>query len=396
MKIKDFELIENVDKLFSSTIIILGLGYRGKQIFNLLRENKIHVKYVYDRTLEYMYEGSVNISLDDLKDITLKEECFVIIGSDRYKAELIDELIKRNICVDTYTWYGVQVAIEWNINNAKISKSFRDDFYVRKEIFCHNFETTYWLRQFTLLTKSYNPILIYQPGKVGSSTLSQTLNNLKVENIHIHNLMINRGKEKRLSEDIIQATDRQMDYFIKQLRSRPIKIITLVREPIGRELSQFMQAFSEEFVRHEIDKPLLEYANEYISKNLLSNSEFEWFNRELKTFTGIDIYSYPFNREDGYIVIKENNFEVLVLKMEMLSQNEEVIGKFIGKRDLKLINSNVGTAKHYQYIYQEIERQFTISKEIINKMYEESVYFSHFYTMEEKQKFIEKWRNNII
>jgi len=396
MQIKDYELISNIDKLFTSSIVILGMGYRGKQIFNLLRENNIQIKYIYDKELEEKeYCGAERVSLDDLNDFLSREECFVIIGTERCQDELINELKTRNVSCDLYTWYGVQTAIELNILDDRFLPRFREELQLRKKIFCHNYETAYWLNQFMFLSRCYSPILIYQVGKVGSTSLRFTLDKFKIENVHLHNLVENRGKYKGLCEEIIAITNEQLHHFRTFLLSRQVKIITLVRDPIGRELSQFMQGFYSEYIRHDINKELLEYINEYLTTNLLLNEEFEWFNREIKEFTGVDIYSYPFDKEKGYTIIKKNNFEILVLKMEQMNQNEKIIGEFVGIEDFKLINSNVGLEKYYRYIYQGLKKDFRISKDVIKKVYMENSCLDHFYTLEEKQSFIRKWNNNI-
>ena len=46
----------------------------------------------------------------------------------------------------------------------------------------------------------------------------------------------------------------------------------------------------------------------------------------MKEVFGIDVFAYPFDAEKGYTLIKEGNIELLLMKMEKLSELENVIG----------------------------------------------------------------------
>ena len=56
---------------------------------------------------------------------------------------------------------------------------------------------------------------------------------------------------------------------------------------------------------------------------------------------------------------------------------------------------NIGEEKHYKYIYKGVKRDFRISKDVIEKEYVDNMYLNHFYTQNEKNKFLEKWKDNI-
>lgn len=396
MQIKDYELINDIRILFDKKIVIYGIGFWGKHIFHLLTQAGIPISLVCDQNANMKEYGGIPIVIPDtLKDLSNLDEYMVVIGSERYKKEMLEVLLDMGKEDYVYTWYGVQTAVALNLDNKKFSREFAEDYRFRRKVYHDNFESSYWLQHFLLLCRSYSPILIYQPAKVGSSTIKRTLDEWKIENIHLHNFITNLGREKGLCNDIISITDEQAEYFQKQISFNGVKIITLVREPIARQLSLFMQEFHEFYILHDINKPLLEYVNEYVSNRVLANEEFEWFNNEIKQLTGIDVYEYPFDREKGYTIIRKDNIEILVLKMEMLSHNEKIIGEFVGKADLQLINSNVGLEKHYQYIYKELKKDFHISKEVIEEVYRNNLYFEHFYTSEEINVFLEKWKENI-
>jgi len=96
------------------------------------------------------------------------------------------------------------------------------------------------------------PILIYQMGKVGSATILKSLSNYKLDRsvYHVHNLDHSLA-EKQLSWAIATTgTNRRYDNLwnslflslsVKRPRSEKWPVITLVREPVGRNISFFFQ-----------------------------------------------------------------------------------------------------------------------------------------------------------
>ena len=80
-----------------------------------------------------------------------------------------------------------------------------------------------------------------------------------------------------------------------------------------------------------------------------------------------------------------------MIKTEKLNECQEVIGKFVEADDFKLVNENVGARKPYKFAYDEIKKSFTIPEHIINFYYKGNKAMDHFYTEEEKERFIKKW-----
>ena len=79
------------------------------------------------------------------------------------------------------------------------------------------------------------PILIYQPGKVGSMTVYNKIKALDIEVLHLHTIDIDNShklptqlnKQKRLSCKL----------YHQITRSRNWDLITIVREPLARAVS---------------------------------------------------------------------------------------------------------------------------------------------------------------
>lgn len=395
LEIMDYEIIKDIDLIINRPIVVLGAGRRGSQVIRLLKEACLDVAYVYDRSIcNDKYMEIPIIGLDEISCVFKNQEFIVVIAIEKCVDELLNELIKRGIKTTVCTWYGIQTAIEVNIGNEFFPQTFRKDFIDKKDIYMENFGVEYRLRMNMEFCKYRNPILIYQPAKVGSTSIKVSLDKYNIENVHIHNIMKNKGHNVDFKPSIVELLNEQSKILRKSLLGKNLKIITLVREPVARSLSHFIQEFNENYIVINVDEGLPLAANKFVLEQLKTNYEFEWFNNELKQFTGIDIYEFPFDKERGYLLIKKDNIEILVMKVEKLNDNLDVIGEFVGVQDFELINKNIGSEKYYRYVYQKLKRDFNISQEILYKHYENNKYFRHFYSDEEKAMFLKKWDVN--
>ncbi|ETR67840.1 MAG: Glycosyl transferase family 2 [Candidatus Magnetoglobus multicellularis str. Araruama] len=99
--------------------------------------------------------------------------------------------------------------------------------------------------------KTLNPIFIYQMGKVGSSTIKKSLNNTNlsnyIEQVHflswpaiqsIENDYIKQNKPVPSHIRIGKVLRQQIDQSLGRIR---FKIISLVRDPVARDISDVFQ-----------------------------------------------------------------------------------------------------------------------------------------------------------
>ncbi len=243
--------------------------------------------------------------------------------------------------------------------------------------------------------------LIYQMGKVGSTSLEVSIKN----SIHFHSLYGNwpchvqheqmRGKFlKGLAQNIYDIMRR------RAIRShKKIKIITLVRDPYPRNISTFFQHFPHWMYKYYTMGRYSKY--EYFStlfsafdKAMDHSYPLTWFDNEFKKFTGIDVYSQPFDKNVGYCRIQNKKYDILVLKLEAMEKNWEVVENFVGQK-VELTNANVSTDKWYNDIYRTFMKTYSPSTEYLNLLYNSKL-VKHFYTDVEISKFRKKWENEEI
>lgn len=391
--IRDYELIHNVDVLFEKPIIILGIGNYGKKIYELIKGIPIEVSYIYDRKLNCeTYMGVPVVSWFEIEKISREQEYLIIIASETYQYEFIEELNDRRINGYFCTWFGVQVTIELNIRKDVFSQEYRHNYLNKRDVLIHTKRVALLYENLHALASCEGSILIYQPEKVGSTSVWNALQKAKVSSVHLHYLFHNIEEYYKLTNGFDGICEGFFKQIVQTIMNREeVKIITLVRDPIARALSLFMQRFWRSCVTIECDENIGKVADDFVHEQLESNFEFIWFDKEIKALTGINIYEYPFDKEKGYGIIEKDNVKILIIKMENLDDNISKIEEFVGISSIELLKENVGENKYYKYIYEGIKKNFVISKSMLESQYIHNQYLNHFYTDEEKDGFFRKW-----
>lgn len=210
-------------------------------------------------------------------------------------------------------------------------------------------------------------VLIYQMGKVGSTSLENSIK----DSLHIHTLYGNypcphferhvHGDFKLLIKKFAVQPLRRNLYKLKGCN----KIISLVREPAARNISMFFQDLPfwiADYVKH-YDRETRESDLDWLWRVFENSFDHEycltWFDREIKRYTGIDVLSEQFNCRRGYQQYKRGRYELLLLRMEDMTQNRAVIEEFCQQK-VELVSTNVGDEKWYGGVYKEFSNNYKI------------------------------------
>ena len=209
---------------------------------------------------------------------------------------------------------------------------------------------------------SEDHILIYQMGKVGSSALEKALE----KSVHLHTLYMN-GPCNASDQYIFSGIKGQILLLIRDMTKRilfrqrkEIKIIVPVREPVARNISMFFQGltfWTSDYIKH------FERETRHADINWLwqvFNTMFDhqycdsWFDKEIKRFTGIDIFQHPFDMESGFMILRNGKYSILLIRTEDLEKNIDIINSFTGK-NISLNRVNDGSSKWYSCIYHQFK-----------------------------------------
>lgn len=228
-------------------------------------------------------------------------------------------------------------------------------------------------------------ILVYQMGKVGSTTIEESIPN----SIHFHTLYNNKPtirdelKRTGIFTKFIPIT---RDFILRSAiknRQKKVKIISMVRDPIKRNISMFFHDFPYLFVKYNNTNKVnrrkeegLELLKKIFDNSFDHNYQFEWFDKEIKRFTGIDIYKEKYNSEKGYLKVENGNYELFLLKLEDIEKALPDLEDFI-QQPIKIKSANRGDKKWYSSLYKDVKEEilndYKYKEKILNSK------FSHFF-----------------
>lgn len=262
----------------------------------------------------------------------------------------------------------------------------------------------YFLK-FKLIRFNLPPIIILTPGKVGSSSVYDTLKRVKGNRVfHIH-----RFSEKGIEESIKEHLDsdrnsKPLHLIVSKLLRKKLEsykgkifIITIVREPISREVSSFFQ--NTEFYKNQIENADLKVdenkALSLLLKQLrsgITNDLENWFDDEINQNFGIEVFKNQFDIDKGYSITHHGNNVHLLIKLENLDKTFTIaIKEFLESNAYSpLQNANVGEQKFYAESYKTIKSKVKLDQKTITEILS-SRYFQQFYSGTEnsiKQKWM--------
>lgn len=244
-------------------------------------------------------------------------------------------------------------------------------------------------------------ILIYQMGKVGSTTIEKALKEHGLNVWHGHVILGLDFYKSDRSLMYKKMSSKIKRFIAKNIRKRMFsnenkqKIITLVRDPIARHYSFFFQALYILLYEHNKkdnrkEESLLEMLKAIADERIDFKFHENWFKYEINELIGCDVTSFSFDCDLGYGVIETQDAEILVMTCESINRNNDIISEFCGlDTKLKLVNSNKASDKWYTSWYNQFKGElFDDAK--ISEVYKSS-FMSHFYTSSDINSFKSKW-----
>ncbi len=236
--------------------------------------------------------------------------------------------------------------------------------------------------------------VVYTMGKVASSSTSKAILAAGLNCFDIHNMnhekilgtaqsWIKKGKFP--PPNICVSMAHRDRLLIKKNRCL---YISLVRDPIARNLSAFFQNLHQmdDEVKNETDPDRL--AAVFI-ETYQHDLPLQWFDREYKTELGIDVYSWPFDRGKKYTQNESANTTLFRIDCADAVKSQ-VLSNALG-RQITVGRLNVGSNKGYSTMYEKIKNLVSFPTGFLDQMYD-SKFVRHFWLPNE----IEDMKNNWI
>ncbi len=256
------------------------------------------------------------------------------------------------------------------------------------------------------------PILIYQMGKVGSTSLYAmcararsdvplfTVNRIRPGN----NMELHNTKDCLFQSFCVWHIKKTFlplwQYYLrnqirKKLAHSEVKFISIVRDPVVRNVSGFCQ-----YVELYLDHLIFRYQQKQIDIESVKSIFFRqykhdmplrWFDYEFRYVTGIDVFVEKFPQTKGFVRYHNDNVSALVIKLEYLNSPETVaaICDFIGaeEKECEMPRIHVTAQKDNQAdFYMDLRNEITQDIDYMDWMYN-SKFAKHFYSQEELSQF---------
>lgn len=253
---------------------------------------------------------------------------------------------------------------------------------------------------------SSSVILVYQMGKVGSRTVFKSLKtNLKDQSIyHVHTLDSQKANNSWRNINLydestnwsrIQSVwiSKVLSNRLETLKKKELKVITIVRDPIARNISLFFENVKTKKIIRSGSFDIKDLIKAFWKEKYVTSNPFNWFDEELKRFLEIDVYSLNFPKEQGYGFIqhKQNKINILLLKLETFKKSLQTsLSEFLDLEKLIITPDNLARKKFYYDIYNLFKSEITFSQEYLEEIYGHPL-VQYFYTEKEIENFKIKW-----
>lgn len=245
-------------------------------------------------------------------------------------------------------------------------------------------------------------LLVYQMGKVGSTNLAREL---AQQDTTINVFQVHRMDEAYIKNLYAQyRLNSQSPYFFSNFVGREIrkkvfnsengaeiKILCAVREPISRNISHFFQDIERFTPRKPLPSSVDDLRGIFIEKFEHKYPE-DWFDKEFKVVTGIDVLNEGFDRKAGFQIYRNGRIKALVYKIESTNSEGflEEFQSFTGLSYESSAKHNVGGSKKYGDLYSAFKSGMRLPSKFCEEQYA-SRYATTFYTPEELLVFQNKF-----
>ena len=260
-----------------------------------------------------------------------------------------------------------------------------------------------------VLDRGENLFIVHTPGRSGTMSLFKTLSATGVNVFQTHHLnpvsIASKCDEyQRNFKGGLPWHLRTAKYLSSKVinGSYPgrVKILTSIREPLGRELSAFFMDIEKFHIPGFYKKYLSgvlsvdEIGETFLQERRYLGDRDNWIDFELNGALGVDVYNAPFDHDKGFVRIIHGNIEIFIYRLEdadevLLRVVEEATGVLPDNIIKANISSNDAIKKK---VYAEIIPKMSFPPSMIEEIYN-TRYCRHFYTKYEIYDF--KKRINI-
>lgn len=243
-------------------------------------------------------------------------------------------------------------------------------------------------------------ILTHTYGKVGSTAIHKAINkqpgylSFQTHVISEEGVAESRRSYPEDPEQIHLLVGEALRHALENNRDRQVRVITLVRDPVARAVSDLFENPVRIVGTEDIQEVSLEKLVAIATEQVLASVDYteRWFDREVRGLLNIDLFARDFDRVKGFQIFREGRFELLAGKLEQLSENGAgYLGRFLDLgRDFPIPNTRARSTTPEAFLYQQVRKNLKLPAGILDEVYSSRV-CRHFYTAEELEKLRKLW-----
>lgn len=212
--------------------------------------------------------------------------------------------------------------------------------------------------------------LVYSSGKSGTTTIFNTLKAYGFKRVYqFHSLdkenlihLKNRFSRRNLPVPSAITNGLFLNSSLARIKKRPVKIVTLVREPISQSIASYFQ--NQDRFGNEVTTDSM---GEAIRSSLINLDD--WFTNELLEFFQINVFNSDFTPQKGYSIIRSGQTDCLLIRTDVLNDTgAKALEEFLGIQNVQLENTNQASDKAYFDMYQQVKQDFKLNADEIDSL----------------------------
>lgn len=235
--------------------------------------------------------------------------------------------------------------------------------------------------------------------KVGSTSVVEALNRAGIDAHHVHRMNrehLRRMRESRRAHGWMVLWPPRHDRLGVRLgetlmrSGEPVRVVTLVREPIARNLSSYFEHLDSIWqLRNAHAKVSLDALCAGFITRFTHDDVLTWFDDEILPVLGIDVYAHPFT-PTGHTVIRKAPFELLILKSELDDAAKSVALSDFFRRPIDVQRANSTGAKSKGEVFRRFVKTLRLPHAYVERMLN-ARYTKHFYSDAERDAARARW-----
>jgi hypothetical protein len=248
-------------------------------------------------------------------------------------------------------------------------------------------------------------VLVLTMGRVGSTATFRAVQELPgLESLHIHHLhrgsLVRRGGPHTLVPRARDRTARNVrDGFrareLMRDANRPVKVVTLVRDVVERNLSVGFarlrsEGNAEELGRLVGDRRLVEEIWSQVDVDL----PYTWFDKEIRRTLGIDVFARPFPAA-GHDRFRQGRVDLLVMRSDLGDDTKSgAVSDLVGQEVVVGRNSALThDGGPLEDVYDRFRRAVPLTDDDLRKA-AESQLMQHFFAVD-VEEYVDGWRQRL-